>query len=375
VPNVHQNAGSLMAAEIAEQPAVLQRLLTEGSAEITAAAAQIRSRAPRFVLLAARGTSDHAALYAKYLVEIKLGLPAGLISPSTMTIYGARPDLSDVLFIAVSQSGGSPDLIDSLVVARECGALTVAVTNNPNSPLAAAAEISVDVMAGTERAVAATKTYTAELLAVYLLLTGAKTGSAGSTGSARNIGSVGNTGRARNIRSAGNIVISHGADALPAAAELTLAGAQEAADAAAQRYRFAEQLVVSARGYSYPTAREAALKLMETSYLNAQAFSGADLLHGPMAMLDAEVPVIAVVTPGVGGDAMAPVLERLREVRTDVLLVGSPDGLPVATSGISEELLPILEILPLQQLAWRLAVDRGEDPDRPRGLSKVTHTW
>ena len=336
-------AGALMAAEIAEQPAVLAGLLAHGSGPIADAATRITTRRPRFVLVAARGTSDHAALYAKYLVEVRLGLPAGLVSPSTMTLYGARPELADVLFIAVSQSGESPDLVDSLTAARDCGALTVAVTNNAASPLAVAADIHLDVRAGPERAVAATKTYTAELLALYLLVVGTASGDVTA------------------------------ADAVPdrAAATLTLEGAP----AAAQRYRFADRLVTTARGYSYPTAREAALKLMETSYLAAQAFSGADLLHGPMAMVDSRVPVIAVMSPGRGRAAMAPVVERLRASGADVLTVGTEDGLPLASRGIAEELIPILEILPLQQLAWRLALDRGGDPDHPRGLSKITETW
>ncbi|MEP6599841.1 MAG: SIS domain-containing protein [Actinomycetota bacterium] len=328
-----------MAAEIAEQPEVLARLLRDGAADIADVARRIRQRAPRFVLIAARGTSDHAALYAKYLVEVRLGLPAGLVSPSTMTVYGARPDLSDVLFVVVSQSGGSPDLVESLSAARGCGAFTVAVTNNGSSPLATAAEFHVDVLAGHERAVAASKTYTAQLLALYLLLTGDPAS----------------------------------AVAVPDAAARTLA--YDTASHVAGTYRFADRLITTARGFSYPTAREAALKLMETSYLAAQAFSGADLLHGPMAMVDAEVPVIAIVSPGRGGAAMTPVLERLRASGADVLQVGPADGLPIAAEGVLEDLLPMLEILPLQRLAWRLALDRGGDPDRPRGLSKVTETW
>ncbi|MCU1656866.1 MAG: hypothetical protein JWO57_1522 [Pseudonocardiales bacterium] len=327
-----------MAAEIAEQPVVLARLLADGRAEIAQVRAAIEAYRPRFVLIAARGTSDHAALYAKYLVEVRLELPAGLASPSTLTVYGARPDLTGVLFLAVSQSGGSPDLVGSLEAARSCGALTVAITNNPSSALAAAAAHHVDLRAGLERAVAATKTYTAELLALYLLLTGGD------------------------------------ASAIPDAAERTLSDAARAY-AAAERYRFTQRLVTTARGFSYPTAREAALKVMETSYLSAQAFSGADLLHGPLAMIDPELPVIAVVSPGRGAAAMAPVVARLVDAGADVLRVGAPDGLPMASDGIPEELMPILEILPLQQLAWRLALDRGGDPDRPRGLSKVTETW
>ena len=332
--------GSLMAAEVAEQPAVLAGILRD-TALVDEASAAIRRAAPRFVLVAARGTSDHAALYAKYLAEIRWGVPAGLASPSSLTVYGSRPDLTDVLFVAVSQSGESPDLVDSLAIARDCGALTVAVTNAAQSPLAAAAELAVDVRAGVERAVAATKTYTAELLTLYLLLAGPDAAGA--------------------------------AAALPQAAAATLADVS-AVDATV-RYRDVDRLVVTARGYSYPTAREAALKLMETSYLSAQAFSGADLLHGPLAMVGASVPVIAVTTPGRGGAAMGTVVARLRETGADVLEVGAAGGLPVVTDGVPEELAPVLEILPLQRLAWRLALLRGGDPDRPRGLAKVTRTW
>ncbi len=339
-----EQRGLLMAAEVAEQPQVLGRLLTEAAGAINEAALRVRQFAPRAVMFAARGTSDHAALYGSYLVQTKLGVASGLSSPSTTTVYGARPDLEGVLFVAVSQSGGSPDLVESVRVARECGALTVAVTNAPESPLARAAEVGVDVRAGEELAVAATKTYTAELLALYLLIVGAA-----------------------------DALDRESLAALPDAASATLT-TLGSADTAAATYRFADRIVVTARGYSYPTAREAALKLMETSYLSAHPFSGADLLHGPLAMIDASVPVIAVVTPGASGAAMAPVVERLRELGAAPLLVGPSDGLPVATARVAEELWPILEILPLQRLAWRMALDRGFDPDRPRSLRKVTQT-
>jgi glutamine---fructose-6-phosphate transaminase (isomerizing) len=329
--------GRLMIAEVGEQPEVLARLLDHRD-EIAAVRAHVARYAPRFVLFAARGTSDHAALYGKYLVEVDLAKPAGLVSPSTLTVYGSRPDLSGVLMIAVSQSGGSPDLVDSLTAARACGALTVAVTNAPSSPLASAAELHVDIHAGPERAVAATKSYTAQLLALHLLLVG-----------------------------------DDGTELLPERAAATLAGS--AAVELAARYRFAERLITTARGYSYPTAREAALKLMETSYLSAQAFSAADLLHGPLAMIDSGVPVIAVVSPGRGGQAMTQALDRLSDTGADIARIGPADGVPVVSDGVPERLLPVLEILPLQQLAWRLALDRGTDPDRPRGLRKVTSTW
>src|SRR5947209_11014527 len=150
-------SGETMAAEIAEQPQVFRRILSEGRTRVNEVAEVIRARAPRFVSFVARGTSDHAALYAKYLVETRLGLPAGLASPSTITVYGAEPDMRDVLVIAVSQSGGSPDLLAPVERARQRGAITLAVTNAPESPLVGAAEFHLDVLAGPERAVAATK--------------------------------------------------------------------------------------------------------------------------------------------------------------------------------------------------------------------------
>jgi len=358
---MNDQPGRLMQAEIAEQPAVLGRIATEAGPAIAEVSAVIAERRPRFVLLAARGSSDHAALYAKYLVEVRLGLPAGLVSPSSMTLYSARPDLRDVLFVAVSQSGASPDLVQSLTVAGECGAITVALTNTPSSQLAQAAEFSLDLRAGVEAAVAATKSYTAELLALYLLLAPL----AGRSSPAK---------------------LADEAGTLADAAAATL-GRDSEVLAAATRYRFADRLVTTARGFSYPTAREAALKLMETSYLGAQAFSGADLLHGPMAMIHAGLPVIAVVTAGPGGRAMVPVLDRLAERGADLVIVGGAAGpgqaaltlpdaviLPVVTAGVAEELYPVLEILPLQQFALSLALQRGANPDAPRGLSKVTRT-
>src|SRR4051812_19218383 len=167
-----EQAGAGMAADIGEQPEVYARILDEAAAPIAAVAAEIARRRPRHIVFTARGTSDHAALYGAYLSEIRLGIPAGLASPSTVTVYGARPELRDCLVVGVSQSGGSPDLHEVVRVAREQGALTLAVTNAPDSPLAGAAELTIDVLAGHERAVAATKTYTAELLALLLLVEG-----------------------------------------------------------------------------------------------------------------------------------------------------------------------------------------------------------
>ncbi|MGW7444756.1 SIS domain-containing protein [Kitasatospora sp. NPDC054795] len=350
--------GRIMAAEMAEQPAVLRRILDEGAPKIREVAAQIAARNPRFVLLTARGTSDNAALYAKYLIEILLGKPAGLTSMSTTTAYGAKQDLTDVLVVTVSQSGGSPDLVASTKAAREAGAVTLAVTNNAASPLAEVSEFHIDVLAGPEKALPATKTYTAELLALYLLVEGL----AEAWGYPR-------------PRAGGGSA----AEELPDLAAGVLARTAEV-KALAERYRFAQRLVITSRGYGYPTAREAALKLMETTYIPATPFSGADLLHGPLAMVDNVSPVIAIVPDGKGGEALQPVLDRLRGRGADLVVIGQQAQVEAASAGfalpagVPEEVQPILEILPLQLLAYEVTIARGQDPDAPRALAKVTET-
>ncbi|MEV7087131.1 SIS domain-containing protein [Streptomyces sp. NPDC093085] len=343
-----ESSGCVMSAEVLDQPAVLRRLLADGADRIREVAEAVAAREPRFVLLTARGTSDHAALYAKYLLEIRRELPCGLTSMSTITAYGARPDLTGVLFISVSQWGGSPDLVAATWAAREAGAITLAVTNNPDSALAAVAEFHIDVLAGSERALPATKSYTASLLALYLFSEG--------------LGGVDGAGAA---------------GLLPELADEILARREEVR-ALATRYRFAPRMVAISRGYGYPTAQEAALKFMETSYLPALAYSGADLLHGPLAMIDNLSPVLAVVPEGPGGEALRPVLDRLRGRGADLCVVGPADevrrasaGFVLPVEGVGEELQPVLEILPLHLLAYEISVARGYDPDAPRTMAKT----
>lgn len=205
-------------------------------------------------------------------------------------------------------------------------------------------------MAGPEKALPATKTYTASLLALYLFVEGLAGGDGGA------------------------------ALPLPELAADLLARQSEIR-ALAARYRFAERMVITSRGYGYPTAKEAALKLMETSYIPALSYSGADLLHGPLAMVDNISPVIAVVTAGRGGEALQPVLDRLRGRGADLVVVGpraqvdqASAGFVLPTDDVPEELQPVLEIIPLQLLAYEITIARGQDPDAPRALAKVTET-
>jgi glucosamine--fructose-6-phosphate aminotransferase (isomerizing) len=340
--------GTVTAAEIEQQPEVLGRVLGEVLPDVRDVATRIAADPPRFVLLAARGTSDNAALYAKYLLEVHLGLPVGLVSPSTTTLYSARQQLDDVLVIAVSQSGASPDLVEVVRAARRSGAQTLAVTNNAASALAEAARLHLDVMAGPEKAVPATKSYTAQLLTLWLLVDAWRGGDATRAAS------------------------------LPDLAAGVLSRFREV-DAIADRLRFADHLVVTGRGYASATAREAALKVMETAFLSTHAWSGADLLHGPLAMLHERTPCLAVVPRGPGGDAMRPVLQALVDRQVDLTVIGDPLGVSAATTfalpeGVEESLSPVLQILPFQLLAHRIALERGYDPDCPPGLSKVTRT-
>lgn len=342
------SAGTTMWTEIAEQPEVWRRGLAERG-RIEPVTTAVRRAAPRFVLFAARGTSDHAALYAKYLFEVVHQLPAGLISPSTVTAYGTSPDLRDVLVVAVSQSGRSPDLVQTVETSRRRGALTLAVTNDAQSPLAQAAELHIDILAGPERAVAATKSYTAQLLSLYLLVDQLR----GGDGEA--------------------------AAALPGAGDRLLA-LEDGVRESAEGHRGTTNFVVTGRGYSSATAHEAALKLMETSYLPAQAFSGADLLHGPIAMVDRGAKVLVIAAEGVGARAMREAITRIRDLGAEAWYVGSAETVPGSSAGIvlpgglSEEVSPIAEIVPFQHFALHLALARGNNPDSPRGLSKVTET-
>jgi glucosamine--fructose-6-phosphate aminotransferase (isomerizing) len=339
-----------MIREIREQPEVLGRILDEGWGDILAAARALRSRGVRFVMLAARGTSDNAAYYAKYLFETLLGVPVGLASPSAFTIYGSGMDLRDVLVVGVSQSGESRDVLEVVRRARELGAHTLSITNDEGSSMSGAAEFHFPLRAGREESVAATKTYTAELLVLYLLVSALR----------------GEEGPGDEVRR------------LPRLAEEML----EAGWSGVERYRYADYMVVTSRGYNYATAQEAALKLMETSYVMAQAFSAADLRHGPIAMIGRDFPVVAIVPPGRAAGGMRELVANLSERGAELALVCEerelvnrvPAGFLVPVS-CPEEVSPILYALPPQLLAHGLARLKRLDPDSPRGLSKVTETW
>jgi glutamine---fructose-6-phosphate transaminase (isomerizing) len=342
--------GTKMLKEIHEQPEVLARVLDEGWTEVLAAARSLRERGFRFAMLAARGTSDNAALYAKYLFEVILGVPTALASPSAFTLYGSRMQLDDVLMIGISQSGESRDVLETVRRSGELGASTLSVTNGEASAMAGAADHHLYLRAGAEESVAATKTYTASLLVLYLLVEALR----------------------------GEQTPSAGARELPAAAREVLGTGWEGTE----RYRYADHLVVTSRGYNFATAKEAALKLMETTYVVAEAFSAADLRHGPIAMIGQDFPVIAIVPPGRVREGMHALVETLWERGAEVAVI-CDDGALSRRAGVSfevpcscpEALSPVLYAMPPQILAHDLARLKRIDPDAPRGLSKVTETW
>ncbi len=343
-------SGSKMSAEISEQPEVLERVIEEGWDEVLSASRSLRQGGLRFVMIAARGTSDNAALYAKYLFEVLLGVPTALASPSTFTLYESMMSLEGVLVLGISQSGESQDVLEVVRRSGELGASTLTVTNDENSAMAKVGQHHFALRAGKEESVAATKTYTAELMLLYLLVCALK----------------------------GEERLGHGVRGLPELSRKVL----EAGWEGIERYRYAEYMVVTSRGYNLATAEEAALKLMETTYVVAQAFSAADLRHGPIAMIGHDFPVLAIAPPGRAQPGMRSLVENLRDRGAELVVVSDERTMLDKASAtfavpasLPEELSPILCAIPIQLLAENLARLKGLDPDSPRGLSKVTETW
>ena len=337
--------------EIGESADVLTRLLDEGAAPVEAIARAVRDRDVDLVVVAARGTSDHAAIYAQYVLGARNGLPVALAAPSLASVYGATPRLHKALVLGISQSGQSPDIVAVLADARRQGALTVAVTNDPSSELATAAEFTVPIFAGPELGVAATKTYLASIM-VIAMLSGALIGDAAS--------------RTELL-------------ALPTAVRAALDTEERVVELAASRAGD-DRCVVLARGFQYATARELALKVKELAYVLADPYSAADFQHGPIALVTPGFPVVAVATRGPTMPGMLELLGRLRTGKARLLVISDVaealalgDAIPLP-AGVPEWLAPLVAVVPGQLYAYHLAEARGLDPDQPRNLSKITLT-
>jgi glutamine---fructose-6-phosphate transaminase (isomerizing) len=343
-----------MGREIGQIPAAVQRVLDEPD-QLTAVAASIAGASPRWIMIAGRGTSDHAAVYAQYLFETHLGVPTGLVKPSVTTVYGASLDWRGGLVAAISQSGQSPDVVAVVEAARRSGALTLAITNEPASPLASAAELALNIHAGRELAVPATKTYVTELAVVAALANAIRTTPA----------------------------LADGLAALPDALRDTIARARDwlagPGAAAVEAFAAADRALLVSRGFNLATALELALKLKETCGLFAEAYSTADFMHGPLVLARDDVPTLAIRPDGLMGADVDATLAAVagRGGRTTVFGGRESEGRPDALSlphSIPESLTPLEFVVPGQLLVEAVAAERGVNPDAPDGLGKVTLT-
>ena len=334
-----------MAREMAEQPARLDQLI----ARFEEIAGRVRGVAPtplNGITIVARGSSDHAAVYGRYLLEAATGKPVSLAAPSLHTLYGIAVDYRGQLVIAVSQSGATPEIVHTLEALQGAGGRGLAITNEPASPLARAADEVLALGMGGERAVPATKTVTGQFAAFAIL--------------ASALGQVPFT------RSA--------LTAVPGWVQSVLDDPAPVAGAAAG-LAGATQLIVVARGYLFAAALESALKIKETCSLLADGYSAADLRHGPIAAVTRGLPVIALCASGPARPDIVSLVEELRAREASVLVVGSGEEADVSLPGDTPEaLMPIPAVVRGQQLAYELAIRLGYDPDSPAGLTKVTAT-
>ncbi len=340
-----------MLEEIAQQPAALVRTLQLERAKIARLGKFLKERDIDLIVLVARGSSDNAALFGRYLLEITTGIPVSLSAPSVHTIYGAKLKLNHALVVGVSQSGEGEDINRVLDNARGCGAYTVGITNEPNSSMTGLVDETLLMHGGRERSVAATKTFTGQMLLFYMLAA-----------------ELADEKPAFSYESIPDLV-ERALEQKPALLELV------------QRYVFMENCVVVGRGLAYANAYEFALKLMETCYVVAERFSSADFLHGPLAMVERHFPVILFAPPGVMLPGVKNLIDRLRELHAETLAITSDlDAAGMCTRAIimpreiDEFLAPIPYIIPAQLFAALLAEAKGLDPDSPRSLSKVTRT-
>jgi glutamine---fructose-6-phosphate transaminase (isomerizing) len=342
---------SLMLAEIEQQPAALERTIKQESKKVARFAARLQAQRPRLIALVARGSSDNAALFGRYLLEIATSIPVSLAAPAVHTLYHTKLDLREALVIGISQSGEGADINLVLENAKRCGATTLAITNEAKSTMAKLTDETFLIRAGREKSVAATKTYTGQLLMFHLLaeaLSGAPKGE--------------ETARLPEL----------------AAASLKL---KPAVAAMVERYAYMKQCVVVGRGLNYANVYEFAIKLMETCYVVAERFSGADFLHGPIAMVDRGFPAFLFAPPGPTLKGMTELLTKLNDIGAETVVISSePAAIKAAARSIkiprrvSELLSPIPYIIPAQLFAALLAETKGLSPDQPRLLSKVTKT-
>jgi glutamine---fructose-6-phosphate transaminase (isomerizing) len=362
--------------EILEQPDAARRQLESSVPAIEGLVGRLRAHPVDSVVIAARGTSDHAAIYAQYLLGALNRLAVGLATPSLVSIYGVEPRFDRALVIGISQSGASPDVVGVVAAARRQGGPTLAITNDPASELGRAAEFTIDLAAEAERAVAATKTYTTSLLAIARLALALASPADADAASGRADHLVPGALEPKTLRTALDELPNLIAQALRAEPEVeALARDLARADGAMDR------CVIVGRGFEYATAREWALKLKELGRVFADPYSAADFLHGPIALVQSGIPALVLAPAGAAAAGLIDLLRELRDREVDTVVVS--DVAETRTlgrwsitlpPGIPEPLRPIVSIVPAQLFAYHLTRARGLDPDEPRYLSKVTRT-
>ncbi len=359
--------GELMAAEMAAQPEVLARLVARAPADVAAVRAAVPAGLAGVVFVA-RGSSDNAAVFGRYLAELTAGRPAGLAAPSLYTRYHAQVDWRGYLVVALSQSGATPEIISTCQAMRSAGAVVIGITNEPRSPLAATADVLLPTDAGLERAIPATKTVTAQLAVLLSVATALRTAAAaGGSVPAGSVpgGSVPGGSVPAGSAAGGSAAGESGLAGLPGAVAAVLADPGPPA-AAAHRWQAIDRLVVAGRGLAYAAALETALKIKETTGILAEGISTADLLHGPIAAVYAGAPVLLIDAGGPAAADIGQLAVLLSRRHADVTTLPLPPG--------PEPAQAITAIARGQQLAHTLALSRGSDPDTPAHLSKVTAT-
>jgi glucosamine--fructose-6-phosphate aminotransferase (isomerizing) len=341
--------GALMRKEIAEQPARWLDLLEHHRAEIDAAASLVADVHPELLVFVARGSSDHAAVYGQYLAHNLLRIPAMLATPATVTAFDTNLRYPSAVAIALSQSGESPDMLSTVRSITNAGVPLITITNDPKSALAALGQVHVPLSAGVELSVAATKTYTAELLVIALVLS-----------RAAGIGWDDLECRVHAIADAATVAI------------------QQPIEQLTDAFDSIDRMVFVGRGYGMATAKEGALKLMETNAIAASGWSAADATHGPLGQVIPGTGVIALTGSAAGRDSVLSFAKAAAELGGRIAEIGD---LHVASAAVclpagssDAELAPLVDIIPLQRLALELALRRGLDPDHPMGLAKVTKT-
>ncbi len=343
---------SLYKDEIYQQPEVIRRLVRDENGQIRRLAEQLKSEPPSYIIIGARGTSDNAATYAKYLFGMFNHIPVGLATPSLFTLYKQPPLMHGGLVIGISQSGQTPDVLSIFAEAKRQGVTSVAITNKADSPMAQAADHAIYLNAGLEKAVPASKSYTAQLAAIAAIA----------------------------AYWSGEEPLIHELEGLADFAQEVISQ-EPAAEAAAKKFAKKNYMVVVGRGLNQCTASEIALKIKELSYMVAESYSAADFRHGPIAMLDEEFPAVAVAPQGMAAEDMSQMIGEIRQTNADLAVISNVESLLLQSdfpirlpANLPEWLSPLIATIPGQLLALHLCLRKGYDPDRPRGLKKVTLT-